>query len=261
MPPCSAARPNSCLFSPPSDRRSVHWDPSNPWIPHEWRHPASPGDGSFSLTKLVVEDMLCTVYQPGGFRPFNISVFKAELGKFRKKWAFYDFLVSLLSFLCDRHPLTSSTAAQNAEGVTGQYDGCLVSLHKPQRIGKTVGEDLKDGSCERMVRLSLPIARCCVEQRLTRTLFAFRPACESMASRSITCRAQPRPGRSPGSPPASSTASSTSPSRATRTTTRLTSSRSSPRSLTTSRRSTRPVGARRHARASTLANGRSPRLR
>jgi distribution and morphology protein 31 len=104
--------------------------------------------------------MLCTVYQPGGFRPFNISVFKAELGKFRKKWAFYDFLVSAcVSPLClasQRLLLTIVSTAQNAEGVTGQYDGCLVSLHKPQRIGKTVGEDLKDGSCERMVRLVSP---------------------------------------------------------------------------------------------------------
>lgn len=76
------------------DRRSVTWDPSNPWIPAEWRHPVQPGDGSFNLDSLSIEDFLCTVYQPGDFRPYNVSIFRAEFGQFRKKWLFYDWLVS-----------------------------------------------------------------------------------------------------------------------------------------------------------------------
>jgi hypothetical protein len=82
--------------APSSDRRSVAWDPDAPWIPSEWRHPVQPGDGSFNLDSLQVEDLLCTVYQPGGFRPYNVSIFKADLGKFRKKWLFLDVLVSLV---------------------------------------------------------------------------------------------------------------------------------------------------------------------
>ncbi|CDZ98593.1 Mitochondrial distribution and morphology protein family 31/32, fungi [Phaffia rhodozyma] len=117
------------------DRRNVVWDPSDPWIPSEWRHPTQPGDGSFNLSSFQVEDLLCTVYQPGGFRPFNVSIFKAELGRFRKKWLFYDVL--------------------SADSITGQYDNCLFSLHKPQRIGKTVGEDLKEGRWQRMARLRI----------------------------------------------------------------------------------------------------------
>jgi distribution and morphology protein 31 len=38
--------------------------------------------------------MLVTVYQPGDFRPYNVSIFRADIGTFRKKWLFYDFLVS-----------------------------------------------------------------------------------------------------------------------------------------------------------------------
>lgn len=80
--------------STPSDRRSVTWDPAEPWIPSEWRHPTQPADGSFHLDSLQVEDMLVTVYQPGHFRPYNVSIFRADIGTFRKKWLFYDFLVS-----------------------------------------------------------------------------------------------------------------------------------------------------------------------
>lgn len=35
--------------------------------------------------------------------------------------------------------------------MVGQFDNCLFSLHKPQSIGRTTEQDLKDGNWARMV--------------------------------------------------------------------------------------------------------------
>lgn len=112
------------------DRRFVFWDPDNPLDPASFRHLSQPGD--FELESLQLEDVLITVYQPGNFRPFTASIFRADMKTFRKQWLFYDFL--------------------SAENVVGQYDNCLFSLHKPQSIGRTTEQDLKDGRWARMVR-------------------------------------------------------------------------------------------------------------
>lgn len=114
-----------------ADRRSVFWDPENPPDPAAFRHVARPGD--FELSSLQLEDVLVTVYQPGGFRPYTASIFRADIRTFRKQWLFYDFL--------------------RAENVVGQFDNCLFSLHKPQSIGRTTDQDLKDGKWSRMVML------------------------------------------------------------------------------------------------------------
>jgi distribution and morphology protein 31 len=107
----------------------VYWDPDNPLDPAAFRHPSRPGD--FELESLELEDVLVTVYQPDGFRPYTASIFQAELKTFRKQWIFYDFLC--------------------AENIVGQFDNCLFSLHKPQSIGRTTEMDLKDGDWARMV--------------------------------------------------------------------------------------------------------------
>lgn len=69
---------------------------------------------------------------------------------------------------------------QSAESITGQYDNCLFSLHKPQRIGKTMGEDEKDGKWTKMVRfpfissfLTLFVCRCFETILDTFPLFLF----------------------------------------------------------------------------------------
>ena len=116
-----------------TDRRSVTWDPDHPLDPASFRHIARPGD--FELESLQIEDLLITVYQPGNFRPFTASIFRADIRTFRKQWAFYDFL--------------------RAENVVGQYDNCLFSLHRSQSIGRTTDQDLKGGKWSRMVS-SLP---------------------------------------------------------------------------------------------------------
>ncbi|PCH36130.1 hypothetical protein WOLCODRAFT_108273 [Wolfiporia cocos MD-104 SS10] len=115
------------------DRRNVTWDPDNPLDPASFRHPSQPGD--FELESLQLEDVLVTVYQPGGFRPYTASIFRADIRTFRKQWLFYDFLC--------------------AENVVGQYDNCLFSLHRPQSIGRTTDQDLKDGQWARMSRFRM----------------------------------------------------------------------------------------------------------
>ncbi|KZT10759.1 mitochondrial distribution and morphology protein family 31/32 [Laetiporus sulphureus 93-53] len=115
------------------DRREVTWDPDNPPDPAAFRHVAQPGD--FELDSLQLEDVLITVYQPGGFRPYTASIFRADIRTFRKQWLFYDFLC--------------------AENVVGQFDNCLFSLHKPQSIGRTTEQDLRDGQWARMSRFRM----------------------------------------------------------------------------------------------------------
>ncbi|RDB25152.1 Mitochondrial distribution and morphology protein 31 [Hypsizygus marmoreus] len=115
------------------DRRMVYWDPDNPPDPADFRHPSRTGD--FELESLQLEDVLVTVHQPGDFRPYTASIFRADIHQFRKRWLFYDFLC--------------------AENIVGQFDNCLFSLHKPQSIGRTTEKDLKDGDWGRMSRIRI----------------------------------------------------------------------------------------------------------
>ncbi|KAI8877937.1 mitochondrial distribution and morphology protein family 31/32 [Backusella circina FSU 941] len=92
------------------DRRHVRWDPDVPYDPVAARHQYTPGD--FELEKLTLEDLLVTVYQPDGFRPYPISIFQAQLDRFRKQWLFYDLLC--------------------ATTIIGSFDKCLFSVHSPQ---------------------------------------------------------------------------------------------------------------------------------
>ncbi|KAH8992798.1 mitochondrial distribution and morphology proteins-domain-containing protein [Lactarius hatsudake] len=77
--------------------------------------------GNFELESLTLEDVLVTVYQPGGFQPYTFSIFHADLGMLHKQWLFYDFL--------------------KAEGIVGQFNNCLFSLHCPQSIGRMNEQD------------------------------------------------------------------------------------------------------------------------
>ncbi len=54
------------------DRRHVFWEKGKTLVPADFRHPTKHGD--FELDSLMVEDFLVTIYQPGGQRPFNVSV-------------------------------------------------------------------------------------------------------------------------------------------------------------------------------------------
>ncbi|KAJ9103655.1 hypothetical protein QFC19_004230 [Naganishia cerealis] len=114
------------------DRRHVWWDTSVPLKPEDFRHETRLGD--FELESLDVEDFLVTVYQPGGQRPFNVSLFNASIGLFRKRWMFFDLM--------------------SADAIVGQYDNCLFSLHKPQKLGKSSQEE-KDERIKRLARFRI----------------------------------------------------------------------------------------------------------
>ncbi|KAG8691741.1 Mitochondrial distribution and morphology protein 31, mitochondrial precursor [Ceratobasidium sp. 423] len=115
------------------DRRSVYWDPEVHADPTQFRHPPQLGD--FELDSLEVEDLLVTLYQPGDFRPFTASIFRANFGVFRKQWLFYDLM--------------------SAHHIVGQYDNCLFSLHTPQSIGRTMEQEVKDSLWTRMSRFRI----------------------------------------------------------------------------------------------------------
>ncbi|KZS93905.1 mitochondrial distribution and morphology protein family 31/32 [Sistotremastrum niveocremeum HHB9708] len=101
------------------DRRFVQWDSS--LDPASFRHISQPGD--FALESLRIEDLLITIFQPGQFRPYTMSVFRADVPALRKQWLCYDLL--------------------SAHSVVGQFDNCLFSLHHPQSFGKTAEKDFQ----------------------------------------------------------------------------------------------------------------------
>ena len=72
-----------------------------------------------------MEDVLLTVYQPNGFRPFTISVFNCELPRLRKQWLFYDFL--------------------SAKTMSGSFDNSLFTIH-PRQVHNYTGVPLIDGA-------------------------------------------------------------------------------------------------------------------
>lgn len=100
------------------DRRSVHWT-GEKLDPKSYRHEHNPGD--FELESFKLEDLLVTVHQPGGFRPFSASIFSCDLPQLRRQWMFYDFLC--------------------ANNVSGSFDNSLFTIH-PRQMHGHVGTEL-----------------------------------------------------------------------------------------------------------------------
>ncbi|BFZ55691.1 Mitochondrial distribution and morphology protein 31, mitochondrial precursor [Savitreella phatthalungensis] len=93
------------------DRTSVHWDESLlQRDPLSWRY--EPQYGDFEISSFKLEDLLVTVHQPDGFRPFTASIYSCDLPRLRKRFLFYDLL--------------------NANHLSGSYDDSLVTLHPKQ---------------------------------------------------------------------------------------------------------------------------------
>ena len=91
------------------DRTHVHW--TGEYVdPKSYRHEHNPGD--FEIESFKIEDLLVTVHQPGGFRPFPVSIYNADLSRLRKQWLFYDFLC--------------------ANSMTGEFDRSLFTIHPRQ---------------------------------------------------------------------------------------------------------------------------------
>ena len=94
-----------------------------PIDPKTYRHEHNPGD--FEIDAFKLDDLLVTVHQPGGFRPFSVSVFSCDLPQLRRQWLFYDFLC--------------------ATNVSGAFDESLFTIHPRQMHGHT-GSELYNSS-------------------------------------------------------------------------------------------------------------------
>ncbi|MCJ1239992.1 Mitochondrial distribution and morphology protein 31, mitochondrial precursor [Varicellaria rhodocarpa] len=101
------------------DRTSVHYD-GEQIDPKSYRHEHNPGD--FEIDSFKMEDLLVTVYQPKGFRPFSVSIFNCDLPKLRRQWLFYDFL--------------------SANTMSGSFDESLFTIHPRQMHGLTGSQGL-----------------------------------------------------------------------------------------------------------------------
>ncbi|OSS53771.1 hypothetical protein B5807_01356 [Epicoccum nigrum] len=102
------------------DRTSVHTVEGVD--PRSYKHEHSPGD--FELDSFRMEDLLVTIYQPDGFRPFPVSIYSCELPQLRKQWLFYDFL--------------------SANIMSGSFDGSLFTVH-PRQTHNYTGMQLSNG--------------------------------------------------------------------------------------------------------------------
>ncbi|KAK7885673.1 Mitochondrial distribution and morphology protein 31, mitochondrial precursor [Exophiala xenobiotica] len=91
------------------DRTHVFWT-GEEMDPKTYRHEHNPGD--FEIESFKIEDLLVTVLQPEGFRPFPVSIYNADLPRLRKQWLFYDFLC--------------------ANSMTGEFDRSLFTIHPRQ---------------------------------------------------------------------------------------------------------------------------------
>ena len=101
------------------DRTSVHYTGEN-IDPRTYRHEHNPGD--FEINSFKLEDLLVTVHQPRGFRPFSVSVFTCDLPQLRRQWLFYDFL--------------------SANVMSGSFDDSLFTIH-PRQMHGHVGTQLE----------------------------------------------------------------------------------------------------------------------
>ncbi|KAF2034708.1 hypothetical protein EK21DRAFT_55759 [Setomelanomma holmii] len=102
------------------DRTSVHTIEGVD--PRSYKHEHNPGD--FELNSFKMEDLLVTIYQPAGFRPFAVSVYSCDLPQLRKQWLFYDFL--------------------SANMMSGSFDNSLFTIH-PRQTHNYTGSQLSNG--------------------------------------------------------------------------------------------------------------------
>ena len=103
------------------DRSSVY-TPEEYVDPRTYKHEHNPGD--FEIDSFKMEDLLVTIYQPGSFRPFSVSIYNCELPQLRKQWLFYDFL--------------------SANNMSGSYDNSLFTIH-PRQTHNYTGTQLSNG--------------------------------------------------------------------------------------------------------------------
>lgn len=94
------------------DRTHLVWKPNDD--PRNYKNVYHVGD--LEIAKFVMNDALVTLYQPNGFRPFQVSIFNCELPQLRKHWLFYDIL--------------------NANSISGTYDNSMFTIHRRLRFNE-----------------------------------------------------------------------------------------------------------------------------
>ena len=117
------------------DRTSVHWTDEQ-YDPKSYRHEHIPGD--FEIDHFKIEDLLITIHQPSGFRPFPVSIYNADLPRLRKQWLFYDML--------------------SANSMTGEFDRSLFTIHPRQThayTGAQLGQDEGNDPWEKQSRIRI----------------------------------------------------------------------------------------------------------
>lgn len=101
------------------DRTHVIWAPND--HPRNYLNIHKLGD--FEISKFVMNDVLFTLYQPDGFRPFQVSIFNCELPQLRKHWLFFDVL--------------------NANNMSGTYDNSMFTIYKKYKTLDVPNSSLK----------------------------------------------------------------------------------------------------------------------
>ena len=99
------------------DRTFVHYS-TQYMDPRSYKHEHNPGD--FEIDSFKMEDLLVTVHQPGGFRPYSVSIYNCDLPRLRRQWLFYDFL--------------------SANVISGSFDNSLFTIHPAQMHGVVGGQ-------------------------------------------------------------------------------------------------------------------------
>lgn len=116
------------------DRTFVHWDAETAaQDPLTFRH--EPHYGDFELDSFKLDDLLVTVHQPKGFRPFTASIFSCDLPRLRRRYLFYDLL-------CANH-------------ISGSYDNSLITLHPKQSFSTSAASLSASGTLRRESRFRM----------------------------------------------------------------------------------------------------------
>lgn len=101
------------------DRRFLRWD--DDWDAVAARNQPKRGDFDFSFFRM--EDVLVTVLQPGGAKPFELGIHVCDLPRLRQQWLLYDFL--------------------NSNNMSGVFDNSLFTLHRRQIQSADDGKSIR----------------------------------------------------------------------------------------------------------------------
>ncbi|KXN71359.1 mitochondrial distribution and morphology protein family 31/32 [Conidiobolus coronatus NRRL 28638] len=102
------------------DRSRVEYPEDYQWSAEEFRNKRK-GPG-LEFESVHVKDLMITLLQPYGFRPYKVSIFNAQTNQLRTRWLFYDMI--------------------SANSIVGMFDNCLFSIHRAQGFNDSCSTDL-----------------------------------------------------------------------------------------------------------------------